>query len=1380
MSRLQRLARLAFGCLLLGITVLVSVLIYARSDDAAERLRRTVVRIGSAQLGADIYVQRLEVEQLLPPAVVLTEITLHDEVGMPLGHVAEVRLALDKLPLGKELAIRSLQITGPSVRLAVEGGKLRDFADLLKGPKAEGDGQGEPMKVQLGALQIDGAAARITLEPAGLAVAVAGVDLAFRQDAAGNGSGHLGAQTIDLSLGPLREKATLEPSNFTVESGVVTVGESALELASGRVEIGGVIGLPDPPGAPNARPMSYGLTARAAVELPQLRDVWPDLPRMDGRVDAALGLSGQGKQPLVTFNLQGQQMAVHLTKPRPMVLKGEDASLIGHFRDGHVVIEEESLLRWGGGTIKPQGWFDLREQMPFEVDLEIRGLRLEQALDSATVPGSWVTMGIGGTARLEGHAKNFAATGSGRLNVWDLVVGDRAWDDGVERTEMLRVPRATVTTGLSMTGKHLLMSPTTVRGPHGTDLDVSCDFLFLKPLGLVIDVRSRSFDTRDILDTVTGLNVQGLGQLAANIEGPSNDLGIRGEIELDDFTFLDWPFGRVGGDVVWHAREDLEFLSLRGRRGASDFESEVRVLFADTRLGGTRERLEVMIEARVPEGHGHAEDLLPIFFGDSIQASGPVHGSTQLAGIPNKLNGDAEVHGTDVAYLWETFSQVDIEAKVKEGVLHIEKGNASKPNGNALRVDGWLAPGGDLEFRFSLPGMELRQMDPVRALFPYAPSSDLVELAGGGGPWVDGRAAGEVEIEGNLKNIRLRGSLEVDDFIYRGTYLGDSALDLKITDHLFKTHGTLLGERIVAEAAVHTNKLFDYDYRLSWKDFSLTPYLPRTILAQREPVTAGMTGAITGEGTLKDDFHDVLLTLDEIWLERGRHRMENRADEPVLIAYSGGALRFQSVGLSSPPDGAGTTDLRVTGWLRPNGPLEIGIGGKVDVAFADLASDVFDRAEADLLAVQAQISGRSTRSVDIFGTALLEGALLKTIYWPHAFEIDTALIKLDEGLLSIEDFVGSMGGGQLENVTGSSMKLDRTGYRVRRYDLHADCVDCTFRYPSFMPPTTATAKLKFTGNAPDRLTLGGHVHITEMVLRDPLNWQRSVLTFQRRFTETLARTERPGLFDIDLVFDSDPGQVRIDNNVGEIAGTADGFRVRGDTQHVILEGGVELTSGTLPYQGHDFEVESGGVARFEDRESWFPRLEVRMTTQVVSRDETYEISYEVSGPLNALQLNASSEPHLTENDINLLLLFGLTQDQLADADVAELLAASAGTAAGAYGETAATSFGQNVRDNQVADLLLPDRVEIVPIYTETTGATTVWAVATKEIVPDLLTLEGGVGLFTTGQLQVPTVARAQLRFRREVYLEGSWLRDDAASTSLGNFGLDLKFEIDLD
>jgi hypothetical protein len=47
-------------------------------------------------------------------------------------------------------------------------------------------------------------------------------------------------------------------------------------------------------------------------------------------------------------------------------------------------------------------------------------------------------------------------------------------------------------------------------------------------------------------------------------------------------------------------------------------------------------------------------------------------------------------------------------------------------------------------------------------------------------------------------------------------------------------------------------------------------------------------------------------------------------------------------------------------------------------------------------------------------------------------------------------------------------------------------------------------------------------------------------------------------------------------------------------------------------------------------------------------------------------------------------------------------------------------------------------------------------------------------------MTVPTVLRAKVGFQRNVYLEGSWVRDDASSRAYGNFGIDLKFEVNLD
>jgi autotransporter translocation and assembly factor TamB len=331
------------------------------------------------------------------------------------------------------------------------------------------------------------------------------------------------------------------------------------------------------------------------------------------------------------------------------------------------------------------------------------------------------------------------------------------------------------------------------------------------------------------------------------------------------------------------------------------------------------------------------------------------------------------------------------------------------------------------------------------------------------------------------------------------------------------------------------------------------------------------------------------------------------------------------------------------------------------------------------------------------------------------------------------------------------------------------------QFPSFLPASTGNARLQFRGTAPDDLELSGSIEIAEMVLRDPINWQRSLLTLRARSTENLAPQDKPGLFRLNLAVSSGGGSVRIDNNLGDMHGTSRSFRVSGDTNRVLLGGVVQVDGGRFPYSGHDFVLEPG-TARFREGSGWFPELDLRMWTDISNRDETYRITYAVTGPLDDPKLVPSSEPYLAEADINLLLLLGMTQEQLAQANLPEVLAAAGGAGAGAYGESVGTSVGQTAT---IGKQLLPDQFEIVPVYSDTTGATTVWAVGTKELIPDLLTGEAGVGVGGRGQAP-DSVFRVQLRLARNVYLEGSWVRDDKASADYGNFGLDVQFQVDLD
>ena len=175
------------------------------------------------------------------------------------------------------------------------------------------------------------------------------------------------------------------------------------------------------------------------------------------------------------------------------------------------------------------------------------------------------------------------------------------------------------------------------------------------------------------------------------------------------------------------------------------------------------------------------------------------------------------------------------------------------------------------------------------------------------------------------------------------------------------------------------------------------------------------------------------------------------------------------------------------------------------------------------------------------------------------------------------------------------------------------------------------------------------------------------------------------------------------NNIGDFRGSLpDGLRITGAVEDPRINGLLRIDGGTLRYKGKDFQLEPS-TAEFRGERAWYPWIELSMWTDVATRADSYRISYYVSGFLNRLRFTASSDPFLAEKDINSLLLFGLTEEQLAAGNVV------------------------------------------------------------------------GLGGRTTG-----SVGRVKVRFLRDLYLEGSWVRDDAATTDFGNFSLDLKLELNFD
>ncbi|MCO4770325.1 MAG: hypothetical protein KDA24_09870, partial [Deltaproteobacteria bacterium] len=816
-SLARRLLRGAVVALLLVCALLALAVVWLRSNSAADLGRRIAIEQLSKLVGEDVHLTSIEVLDLLPPRVEVRGLSVHstspERMGLPLLLVDRLAVTLGGDPdlERRVIPLDDVSVHRPRARVSLETGRLRDFSGIVelleKKPEDPNEPTKKPVRVDVRRVEVDDLGARLSVEPPGLGAAVSGVWLDFDQSLATattdgratarrTAPGSLRVDDIEVVIGEIRERASLERGSFDVEDGLLTFNDYGLALRTGRVDLSGQL----PIGPPRPSGPGYRLDAKADIDLSAVHDAWPKLPELAGIANLRVGVQGRGAHPEIDYDLTATDVQALVHGPRKdLLFKLGDLSLRGYYLEDLLKVTRSSV-RWAGGRVGVEVALVLRKDMPFDAKLDIDGLDLARILDGVTVPGSWVQMMMTGSIEMEGRIKDpqrgLWGSGSARIAARDLIVRDGAWDAPVEHSTMLHVPRADIVSGVTLdaAGVHLVGGQ--VKGPHGSDLAVDTDFIFARPMGLRVHAAGPLLDMRDLQDSIVGLNVQGKGGIEVDIEGPSNDLDIVGRLELEDFVFLKWPFGRVQGDVHWHARKDLEFTRLLGQRGESAFESEVRVLFADVSRGGTREQLEIDVVTSVPDGHARAEDLLPIFFGDAIGLKGRGFGEAHLYGPPGALNGEGYVRVSDAEYLWERFETVDMDVVLRDGDLFITEGWARKPSGASVFARGAIGREGEVDVAFQIADMGAEELEPVRAA---------------GWP-LTGRLSGAAVLSGDLSNTWVDGRLRLVGAKWGKEELGDSDIRLAVQNHVATASADALDGRLNGFAELTLQGIWPYTF----------------------------------------------------------------------------------------------------------------------------------------------------------------------------------------------------------------------------------------------------------------------------------------------------------------------------------------------------------------------------------------------------------------------------------------------------------------------------------------------------------------------------------------------------------------------------------------
>ncbi len=283
---------------------------------------------------------------------------------------------------------------------------------------------------------------------------------------------------------------------------------------------------------------------------------------------------------------------------------------------------------------------------------------------------------------------------------------------------------------------------------------------------------------------------------------------------------------------------------------------------------------------------------------------------------------------------------------------------------------------------------------------------------------------------------------------------------------------------------------------------------------------------------------------------------------------------------------------------------------------------------------QAQIKYRAglkgpRAAPEINGAIDVAGSVLPFPRFAHAFRDFSGLVFVQNRNLSIRNFQGRFGGGE---VSGSgTLSLGPQG--VETIDVTAEGNDMVL---SLMERTAARADgtvrlLK----QPDRFVLDGDFQV------ERVNWRREI-TEKFSFSSSayqLARRKDQFFDDLALNIRLRAGDdAWMDNTLGRLRTRFD-LTVSGNIHNPVLFGDIEIIDGNVEFQDRSFDVLSGRISFFNPA-----AIEPYISFQVENYIKDYRVTIRAEGLVNrdlsGFNLEFMSSPPLPPEDVLALISLG--------------------------------------------------------------------------------------------------------------------------------------------